>query len=550
MLRILRNNIFLFFLPLYAESSSIPSLEKDRVAIIKEYMKIHREFGRNLCKGGSDEHRFKKLYKNFRGEGHYLPFLPNGRADKKTIRKYIPLIKKKKIWLDDLISGFSKLKPDEIKKDIPKLKEKMKKILHLKYEYSKATQNKKEEIQRKSKIKLMEFNKDLKLFFKRMPFLMSFNHPVDHLNLRREYDGLKERKDYKGKRKSNSVYFLRTVLEDGAQNPDRSKNDKWFRAYIDNIVLNLLKEDILSENMRYDISSAFKEVESFLEMDKSWHLARLNEWKNRIEKKIVFYKKIQLQDKSLARARSIARHELMEFNRKKKEQVYRFWMKKNELMRILFVMETILHNEAGGIDGRDALERKDVAKVIVNRHDIPSYSVLDKEDDVFVGLKKYASDLTKYRWLNLLFKTGEFSFSYYFIPSSVRIYCPSMTRWGRFLRRENLKIALSLLKNPDPNFKAVRYFSRHSMLGRIDMAVLWKDFTPLPERPGLPVFEGRLLKSRYKKGSYDYLYDFTGSGGKVFKVVRMGEKNYVVSGKMKFYHYRNPHFFRYFKKRE
>ncbi|MCY4523533.1 MAG: hypothetical protein OXB84_02215, partial [Halobacteriovoraceae bacterium] len=202
----------------------------------------------------------------------------------------------------------------------------------------------------------------------------------------------------------------------------------------------------------------------------------------------------------------------------------------------------------GSVDGRAALERKDIAQVVINRSEIPFYSSLTSKDEVFPNLKKKWGDLKSYRWLNLLFKTGEFSFTYYFIPSSVRVYCPSMNRKGKFLRRENLRVAIALLKKPNENFPAVRYFSRHSMLGRIDMGILWNNYNPLPERPGPPALRGRFLRSLYGKGRYDYLYSFTGPDNKNFKVIKIKGTNYVVSlEKNKFYHHRNPHYFKYFK---
>ena len=97
------------------------------------------------------------------------------------------------------------------------------------------------------------------------------------------------------------------------------------------------------------------------------------------------------------------------------------------------------------------------------------------------------------------------------------------------------------------DFRALRYFSRASMLGRVNMAQIWLNFTPVPERPGLRVKRSNYLKGLFKKGKYDFLYDFKAADGKVFQVLRFKKKTYVVDETGNdFYKYRNRHYFRYF----
>ena len=302
--------------------------------------------------------------------------------------------------------------------------------------------------------------------------------------------------------------------------------------------------------------SALKGIKKQLAKGKAKQLARLTEWQERIERGHRFYQEIQ-DEKSQAvdrwlKGKSLAREALKDFNRKKQEEVYRFWARKTELMRALYVMETILYNEAGDVDGRDALERRDIAQVIINRTRIPFYSSLTSSDEITANLERELGPLDSYKWANLLFKKGEFSFTYYFIYSSVRVYCPAMTRKGRFLRRENLKIALEMLKIPNAPFRAIRYFSRQSMLGRIDMSRIWSGFTPLPERPGKLALRRRYLRSLYRKGRYLHLYNFKAPSGQMFKVLQIRGKNYLLpqeesSAALTFYKYRNPHHFKYFK---
>src|SRR5690606_40855641 len=59
-----------------------------------------------------------------------------------------------------------------------------------------------------------------------------------------------------------------------------------------------------------------------------------------------------------------------------------------------------------------------------------------------------------------------FPYTTLFRSGSVRVFCPEQTRIGKALIRENVRISLELLKQPNFTFDALRYFSRASMLGR------------------------------------------------------------------------------------
>ena len=153
------------------------------------------------------------------------------------------------------------------------------------------------------------------------------------------------------------------------------------------------------------------------------------------------------------------------------------------------------------------------------------------------------------KWLNVLFKEGEFSFTYFYIPGNLNIYCPEMTRIGQSLRKQNLKIAMDLLNHPRNDFTGVRYFSRMSMFGRIEMDSVWNNFLPIEERPGLPVKNSRSLMNRLEKDNFKFLYEFSNSKlKKSFMAVEILGKHYVVDVKnpKQIYNYRNPHQFKYF----
>ena len=218
---------------------------------------------------------------------------------------------------------------------------------------------------------------------------------------------------------------------------------------------------------------------------------------------------------------SQGRFKLKDYTLKQQSKVYQYWMKQSELMRSLYVLETILFSEVGDLDGRDALDRKDVAQVVLNRTTIPFFSSIAEKESFYPYINKDVTheNIQKSKWLNVLFKEGEFSFTYYFITGSVKIYCPDMSRRGKYLRRENLKLSLNILRNPNWNFLATRYFSRASMLGRIDMTQVWSDYIPIQERPGVLARSQNRLKKLYKRSKYRYLYSFNDPSDRDFDVL-------------------------------
>ena len=162
-------------------------------------------------------------------------------------------------------------------------------------------------------------------------------------------------------------------------------------------------------------------------------------------------------------------------------------------------------------------------------------------------VKKMRKKIAPYRWINVLFKSGEFSFTYYFIHSNLRIFCPDMSSKGVRLRKQNLSIAYNALKKPNNNFKAERYFSRASMVGSVDMTKIWSAFSPYPERAGEKIKKSSYLLKRLRDEEYDYFYYFIDPFGRYFRVISIDEKTYVLSLEgEEFYTYRNRHYFKYF----
>jgi hypothetical protein len=536
--------------------------------VLKDYNKLHKKFFKELCTFGSD-HKYYKMLRAYQGQGHYLPEL-NGDIDVNAIKTHLPMIKDKESWLKDLVLYLKKKKTlpqfKKISSDVKKLENE---LLKLKKQYQLSANDEQRaktiEVSRK---KLEEYKIAFKKFISKIPFLLSYRHPVDHYNNRKEYDRYKDLGSrYKGK--ANAVYFMRKIYEDGALDPDNRRADSYLRSTIDTVTINVERQrDFISENVRYDMEYVYKAVENSLKRGYKKHLARTKYWLKKTKQKYNYYKDIIAQSKEIsqeAEARGLSKTQyimkkkaeatfaLKNYVLEKNAKTYKFWSEQNELMKSLFAIETILFNEVGGVDGRDAVERDDVAQVVINRFKIPFYQRIENNDPLYPYLKKYMTDaqIQKEHWLNVLFKVGEFSFTYYYIPGSVHIFCPDQSRAGRFLRKENLKLAISKLKSPDFDFRATRYFSRASMRGRIDMSKIWSGYSAIAERAGPKISKQRKWEKILNRGKFKYLYSFVDPEGKQFQVLKY-DKDYVTvnldSSKPNFYKYRNPHLFTYFVK--
>ena len=82
-----------------------------------------------------------------------------------------------------------------------------------------------------------------------LSFIKPFGYPVDHFAMRREYDEYKSHTEIKGQKMKNDVLFKRRVFEDGAQNPNHTKSDRFFRALINTLGIEFKNQTaIISES--------------------------------------------------------------------------------------------------------------------------------------------------------------------------------------------------------------------------------------------------------------------------------------------------------------
>ena len=533
--------------------------------ILTEYLKIQKEFSEISCKHGIEE-SYNDLDTQYRGDGNFIPVLLDQKVDQKVIKSNLALMKEKITWIRAEAAELKQTADlSVIFETLKRLENEVVLLQEAKKDYFFAKNKKdKDSVMEKSEKQFAQMMKEVETLRGQAAFLLSFKFPLNHLDLRAEYDKYKVLSTKEARAKANAVYFYRKIVQDGSYDDKLTRNDSVVRAAFDTLYLSLYKEknrSFLSENERSDFKYVINSFRNMLELGKANLLSRYDEWAQRSERSLQFYqnlaegKKIKdietntLVDVSkMLEEKARALYNLKEFVLKKESDAYEYWSKKSELFQYLYTLETILYSEVGRLDAPDALERRDVAQVVINRFTNSFYSELSEKD----GLYDYVSARAKVKenkWLNVLFKDGEFSFTYFYIPGNLHIYCPDMSKVGQYLRRENVRIALELLNRPRTNFPALRYFSRMSMYGRIEMDSLWEDYKAMPEVPGKPVKNHKKLATLFRQDRYKYLYDFQAEDKKkTYLVVEMQGKTYVVdyNNPKQIYYYRSPHQFRYF----
>lgn len=560
----------LIIIPLIFSWGAFASTKLDK-ATLNEYLKLQKEFNDSMCTPDVTK-QFDELTLAYKGDGNFIPLTLKGEIDEEAISKNLDLFKEKIQWLEQ-----SKVKLeatenfDDLAVIIKNIKSEYDSLLdaNKKYFFQKD-KKKKEAILENAKKNYQTLLILLDSFSGKAPFLLSFSFPVDHLDLRTQYDKLRDGANDKNKHLSNVVYLKRKIVQDGAFDLELQKNDTTIRAAFDTLYL-ALKNDpnkaLLTEVNRSDLLFIINNYKLLIDIGPKVYAERFALWIERTKRAEAFYQGLVIEHKNKKNkkltAEELARKELIKkmladradallnlkkFSLAKQAKTYEYWAGKSELYQYLYAMETILYAEVGRLDAPDALERKDIAKIVVNRFENSKYNFLAKEDSIddYIPAK---IDTKKHKWLNVLFKEGEFSFTYFYIPGNYHIYCPDMSKVGQFLRRENLRIGIDQYGEMKPNFKALRYYSRNSMYGRIQMDSIWTDYKALNPMPGKSVKNPKQLHELYAKNNFRFYYNFTGLlDKKEYFVVEMNKKVYVVdaSNTNKIYYYRNPHHFKYF----
>ena len=547
-------------------ASSPVKWEGDVKKHVASYERSFDDFRKKICVPKA-ESIFDKYLLAYRGQGYWIPEL-NEDVDVESIKSLLPQMEKKLAWIKqqkELVQ--KKGLPD--KSILNRTQKILDQLLTLKKTELSTDEKEKTQARKASLAHLVNLQKSFEQLIGKVSFLTNFQYPVDHLKNRKVYDTYREKEDDESQKIANYTFLYRKLLEDGAYNKDHTGSDIYLRTTIDTLHYELKEHGFyLSEDARYDADFVLSKIESELSKGKKRIIERLTEWEERTKRTVDFYRSLTLPqnqvasikgdrsstpNRQLIKEHNKATNRLKEFVYTKQAEVYRYWLNQPELLKAVFVIETILLNEVGSVDGDEALERMDVARVVMNRLDKPEYVDIRKKDFVYPYILNATSkfQLENERWLNTLFKQGEFSFTYYYMSGVAKIFCPDMSPLAKKLRKKNVEIAFQVLKEENTSFQTTRYFSRASMIGRIHMDSIWENYIPYPERPGL-LEEGQLkLMKALNSGRYSYLYSFQDPAFQVFQVLEIEGKNYALgekNGVKLFYQHRNPHYFRYFTK--
>ncbi len=545
-----------FALLVTLQSCASPLAPSSEASTLARYRELFQRHHKELCPAGTED-EFNKLLKAYRGLGFWVPELA-GEVDFLTVEKFLPDIERKLAWIQAQKKSLQGRKSLPGLVTITTIEKRIDALLRHKYAWdTEPLGEKKRKAALASAQEMFRLKQDWAKLIRLVPFLTNFAFPVDHLKNRKVHDEFRDKGGAAAQQLANSAFFYRRILEDGAYNPDHTGSDSWLRTTIDTVQLEIDRPmAMLEEDVRYDLEYVLARMKKELERGKPALAARLGEWEERTERTLAFYRDLIRPEgrdaaRALVRERNQATLRLKEWVSAKQALSWLWWQRQDELMKALYSIETILYNEVGDVDSKEALERLDVAQVVVNRKDIPFYRSIDPLQEIYPLLRQNLSDekIQAEHWLNVLYRRGEFSFTYYYMPGAVKAICPDLSRTGLRLQDENLKIGLALLRQPRSEFKALRYFSRASMPGRINMASVWENYFRLPERPGLLAEEQALLAQQRERGELRYLYKFDDPDGVSYHVYQSSKKVYAArphNGKWVFYSWRNPHYFTYF----
>ncbi len=531
---------------------------------VATYMKSFDQFRHRICVPKA-ESLFDEYLLAYRGQGYWIPELKDD-VDVETIGILLPEFEKKLAWIQ---AEKAKVKRQRLVSAKVTLNTRvlLRKLLNLKKTELTQDEKAKTAARQKSLELLSDLEKSFAQMVAKVSFLTNYHFPVDHLKNRKVHNEYLEKEDAPSVKIANYTFLYRKLLEDGAYNKDHTSSDIYLRTTLDTLHFELKEHDFyLTEDARFDLEFVLNKIESELGRGKDKILERLTEWEERTERALKFYQSLTQLDnqkeirigsrkttlnRELIKEHNQAADQLKDFVYRKQAEVYSYWLHQPELPRAIYVLETILLNEVGGVDGEDAFERMDVARVVLNRLDKPKYLSIGKKEFIYPYLQKVTSNfhIQNERWLNALFKQGEFSFTYYYMNGVAKTFCPDMTPKARRLRAQNVQIALQVLKEGHTSFMTTRYFSRASMIGRFHMDSIWEDYIPYPERPGLLSQGQEQLLGAFQKGKYTFLYSFKDPEFEVYQVVEIDGKTYALgekNGLKLFFEHRSPHYFRYF----
>ena len=377
------------------------------------------------------------------------------------------------------------------------------------------------------------FKRQWKKYFQKFFFLTSFHYPVDLVALRKEYEHLPDKDSVK----ANTLYLYRMLVENGGL--WGNKNDWSWRSYLHTIAQRVTSKNTMyfSVDLLTDISWLIQELKIILQRPVGLWREMLREWKISIQEYSSSLKKLAESSrvaKEYFENRNFVQHELQHFVDLKYQEVVSDVEKKPTWWQQLFVMETILQHEVGGLDLQWQFSPF-ILSLVYGRFTNPLYNK---------GNKKISSSA----YLNVLFKKGEFSFTYPHFKASQEVFCPTFSSFSK--RQERLLKIKKVLMAPEQLTCAQRYFSRRSMFGGVDMALIWTNFKEWDLSIGSRV-EASLekeLKRLIKKGQWQIQEkkEEKMTGEIMWQVLVKENSWWYLPKKKHFFYWRSPDTFRFF----
>jgi hypothetical protein len=515
--------------------------------VLSDYKLAVNEYKALSCLKG-DEDTFANLMKNFRGSGIYQP-MSRGVLVKGALKNFLSKSDFRLKWLQTTLNDLEK---NSISSDrhfsvqlatlTTILIENMKLQTSLEKNLSLATSN-----SNLFKTSFLEFIKGLY-------FLRSFSAPVDHFANRRDYELLAEKLSLLPQsdpgydalaEEKLTLYLNRKLYEDGAMSAAKTENDLPIRAVLDTLEVKLKNQGpYFSVDF---IKDFFWWKANFLAYLNKYNaddiVKRHKEWIARSQELYNAYLAL-LKKKELVSFNSgeSATEELKKFVYKKFQILYKYWAAKPEDMRKLFVLQNILLHEVGRTDPT-GVQRKRVMEVVYNRLQYPDYQSFYADEQWVKELENL--EPKGQQWLTVMMRRGEFSFALYFMNSVQKLFCLEKDFLTSSLNEENMSLIVSSIDNQNVSEeKILRYFSRVSMLGRINMSTIWSPpYMPAHEvlGPELP----KELKAKIVPSQYQLLYEF-GTGNRVFMNVEGGDPSYYVEQNGTYFSYLDPDYFQFF----
>ncbi|PIU00704.1 MAG: hypothetical protein COT74_03295 [Bdellovibrionales bacterium CG10_big_fil_rev_8_21_14_0_10_45_34] len=510
-----------------------PIVSFRRLETFSNYKKHLIKMRQTTCPKSTAQ-EFETLYLDYQRE-EPLPFLPDPDVSNDDLEEIEDLLVEKKNWIDKRMMT--------VERSASRWPAQKEQTEQLRKKVANYFLNPKDSEWESLRFQLIRWIESLK-------FLGNFSFPVDHLANRHKYEELKTKADGQHKK----FFIMRKIWEDGAPENESGDSDRYYRTSIDTIYLKLLrsKRPPIDTALKRDLIWVFGVVEDLLKINAEQWSERFRLWESKVGGQIEFLKKTRKASAEditeLQKTRANARNALFNFVFAKQAQTYKFWQSKPVALQAAFTVDQILLNEVGYPTDYNEIDRRDIIRLAYARLSISDFNTLTKRQGLYNLLSVSAQNaIDNPSHLNVMFREDEFSFTIPTFRAVKEIFCPELSRWYDKIRKTNYSLhtavhaelrKLKKIENPP-----LRYFSRRSMVGRIDISALWKEFIPLENIRGRPIRVKEKFYSRLiERGTPIEEYESEG-----LLLIYYSDNYYLLDRKnKKVFDYRDPDYFQFF----